>query len=243
VIPDGAVVVLQARMASRRLPGKALATLGSRSVLEWCLRRLVAGSPVPVLLATTLREEDDLLVECATDVGVGSFRGSVDDVLMRMLGAARSVDATYVARATADNPAVDVDAVARTLAVLVATGADHVVETDLPIGAAIEAVTVDALERAARATADPADREHVTTKIRSDRNLFTAVQVRAPESVRRPDLRFTIDTADDLRFMRQVVGHLRASGDGRVERDALSEPSLADFIAAADRLAAKDPSR
>ena len=50
-------ILLQARMASTRLPGKALELIEERPLLEHCLRRLVAAGVARVVLATTVLEE------------------------------------------------------------------------------------------------------------------------------------------------------------------------------------------
>jgi spore coat polysaccharide biosynthesis protein SpsF (cytidylyltransferase family) len=127
-----AAVILQARMASRRLPGKALALVGGRTILAQCLGRLQHGSPVPVVLATTDRPEDDQLEEEAARLGVRTFRGPSDDVLARFVRVARALKVDWVVRATADNPAVDMDAPGRVLRLIASTGVDHVSEADLP---------------------------------------------------------------------------------------------------------------
>jgi spore coat polysaccharide biosynthesis protein SpsF (cytidylyltransferase family) len=111
-------------------------------------------------------------------------------------------------RATGDNPAVDIGGAARVLAALRSTRADHVVEDGLPYGGAVEGVSVDALVRASKFATDPADREHVTPWIRRDRGRFTALQIPAPRSVRNPDVRVTVDTNDDLRFMQDLAARL-----------------------------------
>jgi spore coat polysaccharide biosynthesis protein SpsF len=203
-----AVVILQARMASTRLPGKALAAIGARTLIGHCLARLRIGGAAPVLLATTTNQEDDVLVAAAARYGVPSFRGPAEDVLSRFVLAAQSVGARHVVRATGDNPAVDIGGAARVLAALRSTRADHVVEDGLPYGGAVEGVSVDALVRASKFATDPADREHVTPWIRRDRGRFTALQIPAPRSVRNPDVRVTVDTNDDLRFMQDLAARL-----------------------------------
>lgn len=225
---NDAVVILQARMASTRLPGKALAQLGVRSVLAHCLERLKLGRAAPVMLATTCNPEDDPLEAEAGDMGIPVFRGPDRDVLGRFVAAARSVGAQLVVRATADNPAVDIDAPLRVLSAIRSSGADHVSERGLPCGAAVEAVAFDALCRADREATEAEDREHVTTIIRRDLARFRPLAVDAPPELRRFDLRLTIDTDHDLRFMRRLferVGHVAG------------EPALVAFIAAADALA------
>ena len=82
-------------------------------------------------------------------------------------------------------------------------GADHVVECGLPMGTAVEAVSLDALDRADTLISDPYDREHVTSFVRRDAR-FRALRAVAPGDVRRPGLRLTIDTPEDLEFIREV---------------------------------------
>lgn len=195
-------------MGSARLPGKSLAQIGARHLLGHCLARLIVGSAAPVMLATTTNREDDALVEAAGAHCVSVFRGPADDVLQRYVQAARAVGARYVVRATGDNPLTDIDGPERVLRALRESGADHVIEDGLPYGAAVEAITVDALNRAALQATDPADREHVTTLIRRDHERFAPLVIEAPAKLRRPDIRVTVDTPDELQFARSLAARM-----------------------------------
>ena len=229
-----AAIILQARMASRRLPGKALAQLGRRTILAQCLGRLRHGSLVPVVLATTDRPEDDQLQEEAERLGVRTFRGPSDDVLARFTQVACALNVDYVVRATADNPAVDMAAPGRVLTQIADAASDYATETELPYGAAVEAVTVDALVRANAMASGASEREHVTTLIRSGRRCFQAVERLAPAALRRPQLRLTVDTVQDLEYMRRLMSLV----DGPIEH-----PSLERIIAAAESLSLMDTGR
>ncbi len=220
----GAGIILQARLASTRLPGKALAPLGSCTVLERCLRRLLAGGVARVVLATTDKAEDDALANVAERMGVGVFRGSEHDVLGRYLDAASHFGFDTIVRATGDNPAVDIQASGRLLAALRASDADYACEDGLPYGAGVEAVTVAALRRSAGVASDSADREHVTFHIKRNVQTFQLLRVAAPAPLRRPDLRLTVDTSEDLEYVRTLMT--------RTGRD---EPSLRQIIEAAGR--------
>lgn len=224
-----AAIVLQARMGSTRLPGKVLAPLAGRSVLAHCIERLGCRSGLPVVVATTTLSDDDQVADAAARLGARVVRGSADDVLARYLQAAEECGLTALVRATADNPAVDLDGPRRTLELLLRTGADHVVEFGLPHGAAVEAVAVGALRRAAALATDAGDREHVTPLIRRDPEFF-ALPALAPGLVRRPAVRLTIDTPADLAFMRRVFALVGALPG--------SPASLADIIEAATRVRA-----
>src|SRR5687768_181199 len=156
-----AAIVLQARMGSRRLPGKVLAPIAGRTLLAHCVERLQCCG-LPVVLATTTRPEDDDVAAAGEQLGAAVVRGPEEDVLGRFLLAASRLSLTEIVRATADNPAVDMDAPRRMLSLLRRTGADHVTEHGLPYGTAVEAVSVPALVRAAGLVTIERDREHVT---------------------------------------------------------------------------------
>ncbi len=225
-----AAIVLQARMGSLRLPGKALAPIAGRTLLARVVERLRTRADLPVVLATTTLLEDDLLCEEAERLEIAVLRGSADDVLGRYAFAASVLGVSAIVRATADNPAVDLDSPYRTLEILQRSGADYVVDYGLPLGGTVEAIAVPALVRAAALATDAYDREHVTPFIRRDARS-RAVNSLAPTALRRPDLRFTVDTADDLDYMRRVYQEAGVS---------TSPAPLAVFIAAADRLRARE---
>ncbi len=225
----GAAIVLQARMGSTRLPGKSLASIGGRSLVARAVERLRAHSGLPVVLATTTLPADDLLCDEAKQLGVEVLRGPADDVLARYAVAVSALGLTAVVRATADNPAVDLEAPRRTLDMLRRSGADYVVDRGLPLGATVEAVSAAAVVRAAGLATAAYDREHVTPYIRRD-SRARALDLLAPLTLRRPELRFTVDTADDLTAMRRLYAELGPP----------AEPApLEQFILAADRLHAR----
>ena len=216
-------IILQARVGSSRLPGKALEPIGGCAMLERCLRRLIAGGVAHVVLATTRLAEDDALAAIAGKLGVPVFRGDVDDVLGRYVAAAEAFNLDPIVRATGDNPGVDIQAPGRVLAAL-RTGADFVIEEGLPYGACVEAMTASALRHAAVGARDRDDREHVTSYIKRRRDVFSVIVPEAPAPLRRPALRLSVDTYEDLQWVRELF--FRAGSD---------EPTLAELIAAAGR--------
>jgi spore coat polysaccharide biosynthesis protein SpsF len=216
--------VLQARLASKRLPRKALALVRGRTILDHCLARLKAADVGPVILATTDRDEDDELADRADRLGVPVFRGPADDVLERFARCATRHGFDHVIRATADNPGVDIGAAERVLALLQDNRADYAGEQRLPYGGAVEAVTTDALCRAAMLAGDPYDREHVTTYVKRRTDLFRVVMADAPIQLARPDVRLTVDTRDDLDRIRAVYSEA-----------GMDLPTIGELIGAWDR--------
>jgi spore coat polysaccharide biosynthesis protein SpsF len=215
-------------MRSTRLPGKVLRALARRPLVEHCVRRLQAAGTGPVILATSVSPADDELVEVAKALGVQVVRGPEDDVLQRFVLVADYLDARFLIRATADNPAVDIEAPGRVVEAITRTGADHVVEAGLPVGAAVEAIRTAALFQAHAQTRDPYDREHVTPYLYRTTGRFLAVRPEAPQELRRPDLRLTVDTPEDYDAMSRLL---------RVAAPGQDLAPLSAIIRAADRLA------
>ena len=226
--PQNVVVILQARTGSRRLPGKVLRGLAGRSLVTHCRERLLAARGGSVVLATTTESTDDVLADLAQGLDVPVVRGSEPDVLGRFALVANRFPAHVVLRATGDNPAVDSEVPARLLTALASSSCDYVAEDGLPYGAGLEVFRREVLMQAHAEAQHPDDREHVTTWVKRNTRRYHVRLVPPPAPIRRPDLRFTIDTPGDLAYMRRVF---EAAGAG--ERIV----PLADIIRAADECA------
>ncbi|MGH8548836.1 MAG: cytidylyltransferase domain-containing protein, partial [Methylococcales bacterium] len=102
------VATVEARMASSRLPGKVmLPAAGSPMLLHLIKRLKQVESLDDIVLATTANPADDVLIEFAKRECIFFFRGSENDVMERVVGAADSVHADLVVEITADCPIID----------------------------------------------------------------------------------------------------------------------------------------
>ena len=206
------VAVVQARCGSERLPGKVLLALAGRPVVEHVLRAAQATPSIDdVVLATTAGAADDALAAHAEQLGVRTFRGPEDDVLGRFVGALEGDDADVVVRLTADNPLLDpsvADAVVRRHLEGDCDYASNNGERSWPRGLDCEVLSRAALERSAREGLRPEDREHVTFHVRTHPGDFRLVNVRAPAAETWPQLRLSLDTAEDLALLERVFDAL-----------------------------------
>jgi spore coat polysaccharide biosynthesis protein SpsF len=203
------VAIVQARTTSTRLPGKVLADLAGRPVLARVLERIADAPGVDeVVVATTVNDEDDPVVELARRLGHRCFRGDEHDVLGRYVGAARDAAADAVLRITADCPLLDPAVAGRVAAELVDHAdrcdyAGNAVVRSFPRGLDVEALFRDTLERVHRMATAPAEREHVTMAVyHSFPHLFLRRDVVAAHDD--TDLRWTVDHAADLDVVRAI---------------------------------------
>jgi spore coat polysaccharide biosynthesis protein SpsF len=229
----GHVAIIQARMTSTRLPGKILMDLEGRPMLAQQLRRVRRSSMIDkIVVATTSNATDDPVEELARAEGVGCFRGSEHDVLLRFVGAARMAGAAVVVRLTADCPLVDPEVIDSVVRELVGHGCDYasnVIERTWPRGLDVEAMHRDVLERVHRLGISSGAREHVTPFIYSERpDLFLRRSVR--QDADHSALRWTVDTPVDLEVVRALYRGLdlgrRDVPYGETVRFAFAHPEL-----------------
>src|SRR4051812_12764324 len=103
MMPVTTRVVLQARYDSSRLPGKALLPVGNLPMVVLAARRIMRGG-IGLVVATSSDRPDDAIVHVCDTAKVPVFRGPLQDVYERFIGATADLsdDATIV-RLTADN--------------------------------------------------------------------------------------------------------------------------------------------
>ena len=213
-------MIVQARATSSRLPGKVLLDFGGRPMLVQQLVRLRQCRQVDeIVVATTTEANDEPVALLAREAGVQVYRGSTEDVLSRFVGAARESRADVVVRVTADCPLIDPEVCDRVITELVENPsecdyASNVIRRTFPRGLDTEAMFFDVLLRMDRFARSTPAREHVTIVPRSERpTLFLCRDV--VDAMNNSDLRWTVDTTDDLRMVRQMFEEL-ALGERRV---------------------------
>jgi spore coat polysaccharide biosynthesis protein SpsF len=164
-----------------------------------------------ILLATTDELEDDELAAVARGLGVDVFRGSRDDVLGRILGAALAARAEIVVRITGDCPLID-PVVTDLVVDAIVEGqpcdySSNVLRRTYPRGLDAEALTIEALERVDAMANTTIEREHVTVIIRSTHpHRFTTRSVEDDED--NSDLRWTVDEPADLELLEALFSRL-----------------------------------
>lgn len=234
------VVIIQARMASSRLPGKVLLDIAGQPMLGQVVERARRASRIQqVIVATTTNPEDEAVEAFCQKAGYACYRGSMHDVLDRFYQAARSTLAESVVRITADCPLLDPAVVDATLeAFFSQPGIDFAAnrlpppwKRTFPIGLDVEVVSFSALQRAWKEASQPHQREHVMPYFYEEVAFsptpaacgafyvdygLTGRGFRLALLNHRPDygsLRWTVDTAADLELVRQIFARLK----GRVD--------------------------
>ncbi len=206
-------VVIQARLSSRRLPGKVLAPLAGAPALVRMLERVARVRRASrCVVATSTEASDDALAALCERHGIALLRGPLDDVLGRFVAAVPH-DGGLVVRLTGDCPLVDPALVDRHIErALEALGREdtervqyvsNAVSRTQPDGLDVEVMTAEILHEAHREATTAYDREHVTPWIQRHARVAHLTQ---PTDL--SGLRWTLDTEADLNFLAGVYAAL-----------------------------------
>jgi spore coat polysaccharide biosynthesis protein SpsF len=223
------VAIIQARMGSSRLPGKVLLEIAGKPMLGRVIERTRRARTLDaVIVATTSDGSDDAVAAFCAALDVPCYRGSERDVLDRYYQAAWAQQADEIVRITADCPLIDSALVNQAVTTLVEGGYDFVANRlpppfsrSYPIGLDVEVCTFAALEQAWREADQAFQREHVLPFVYEGVSLssvhpglatgvsprgFSIAQLHNPIDYGR--MRWTVDTPEDLDFVRQVYNRL-----------------------------------
>ncbi|WP_299701107.1 glycosyltransferase family protein [uncultured Pontibacter sp.] len=215
--------IIQVRLGSERLPGKALLPLpfsGGPSLLEHVVANACSAQSLhQTIIATTTRSADDAIKAFCSEMEIPCLRGSADDVLERFRQTAHSYELDVIVRLTGDNPFVMPETIDRAVEQLQQTNSDYIITTGLPLGTNVEVFTRQALEKAAIQATATADREHVTPFIRREAG-FNIRTIHCDSAI--SQLRLTVDYPTDYALAAMLFERLWKPGRP-VTHNAISE--------------------
>jgi spore coat polysaccharide biosynthesis protein SpsF len=229
------VAILQARTSSSRLPGKVLCDLAGAPMLARQLERVARARLLDkIVVATSSDPSDDPLARLVGNLGFALFRGSLDDVLGRFVGAVAAHPAEHVVRLTGDCPLADPDVIDAVVAHHIANAVDattNSVEPTFPDGLDVEVVRADVLRTAGTEASGPVEREHVTPFVYRHPERFSIQHYKGARDL--SGMRWTVDEPADLEFASAVFAALLPSNPTFGMHDVLrllaARPELAQI--------------
>lgn len=198
-------------MGSKRLPGKILRVIHDRPLLDHILDRLKMLEHDAVhVIATTTTRADDAVENFCTERGVCCFRGNELNVLKRYYDCAKKMGFSQIVRLTGDNPFTDIEELDRLIDLHYSSCVDFSHSFGaLPIGVGAEIFSLSSLETSMLKATEPHHLEHVDEYMLEHPESFKTSVLDIPASKRKPGLRLTVDTKDDLERASMIVRNSR----------------------------------
>ncbi len=203
------VIIVQARMASTRLPGKVMKHVLGKPLLEYQIERLKRVKLADeIVIATTTNQTDEPIIDLCNTLSVARFRGSEDDVLARYYGAATAYQADIVIRVTSDCPLIDPQVINQVIDYYLQNQSnyDYVsnsIKRTYPRGMDTEVFSFLVLQQAFLEATAPPDREHVTPFIYRQLERYRCGHFMYPEDCSHH--RWTVDTPEDFELIQKII--------------------------------------
>ena len=207
------ICVIQARLGSKRLPGKVLMDIQGRPMIQHVVERAQAIRGVDqVVLNVPMTDASQFppMTQC-TVLGI---RDQEQDVLGSYLQIAEMERADIVMRLTGDTPLIDPELCTDVLNLFLALQknfrtfcyvANDTARSGYPDGLDCEVVSTEALKLAAAQAIDPFEREHVMPWIRRHMPNYGIL---APWGTDLAGAKWSVDTTDDLKTVRAIYSQL-----------------------------------
>jgi spore coat polysaccharide biosynthesis protein SpsF (cytidylyltransferase family) len=202
--------IIQARMSSRRLPGKVLRVIGEKPLLGYLLDSLGKVCCVDeVIIATSEGLDDAPIARFAHERGVVCFRGELNNVARRLYRAAIAGDFTYFFRVNGDSPLLDYRLINRACKKLDKSAPDLVTNVHprtFPKGQSVELIRTASLAEVLQETNDFAYLEDVTPYfyVNESRFCIESFQSRTPLD----HLNHSVDTLEDFERISHTIASM-----------------------------------
>lgn len=193
-------IIIQARMGSKRLPGKILMNFEGKTLLEHILTRLTRlKNPSDIVIATSDLEQDDEVEKFCNGYGqVRCYRGDEQNVLKRYYDCATECHFDNIVRLTGDNPFPDIEELDKLIMFHEKENMDFSENFSvLPIGIGMEIMSYQALQDSMRNASLSKHFEHADEYILDNLDCYRHGTLTVPDMKNRPDIRLTVDTKQD----------------------------------------------
>lgn len=212
-------IIIQARTGSSRLPQKmVLPFYENKGILETIIIRLIeAGIKIPIVIATTTCDIDDIIADIGFKYKLPVFRGSEENVLERFILTANEFGFNKIIRICADNPFLDISALNYQIESFIEMDVDYwcyalgdyTPSIKTHYGFWTEGVKLSTLKKIASSTKENVYQEHVTNYIYSNSNHFSIHYEKIEKTIENEHcIRLTIDTKVDFSLGQRVFREL-----------------------------------
>ena len=205
--------IIQARMGSTRLPGKAMLYVeNDKTVLYFVIKQLQNCKLIDkIIVATTTLEDDNKIADFSKDLGIDCFRGSSNNVLDRYYQCAKKYSVLTIVRVPSDKPLIDPEIVDNVVSVFRNNSYDYITNflsnPTFPSGTEVEIFSINALKKVWEKAKLPSEKEHVTPYFVNHEDEFKITHIENSENI--SHLRWAVDKMEDLKLVRKIVSKIK----------------------------------
>lgn len=204
--------IILARTNSSRLKNKVLLKIGNSTIIEILIRRLKKIKKIKkIILATTLKQEDNVLEKIAKKNKIKIYRGHDINVVKRVIDAANKYKIKNILEITADCPLIDIEIVENCIDIFFKNNVDYLNNCNFrsyPDGMDVQIFKIDCLKETLKRTKKLEELEHVGIYQMRNQNKFKVINLIAPKKYYFPEISLTLDDKKDFLLIKKIFKSL-----------------------------------
>ena len=205
-------IIIQARMGSKRFPGKILKKIGTKSILDFILYFFRNNSSLFIkeyVVATSVLKRDKKFIDWCKINKINYFRESEKNVLSRYFYCAKKYNIQNIIRLTADNPFVDFAELNKMIKIFEKKNYDYISnQSFLPKGMGCEIITFEALKKSFNKAKKLNQKEHINEYILENKKEFKIKILKNNKKKIFSKLNFSIDTVHDYNYCSSIINNI-----------------------------------
>ncbi|RJQ83000.1 MAG: hypothetical protein C4519_07430 [Desulfobacteraceae bacterium] len=203
-------IIIQARMSSKRLPGKVLRMAAGKPLLLHLYERVIHCHSVDqIIVATSSDESDDPVALFCRDHAIGVFRGPLHDVAARFKRTLEAFGWDACVRVNGDSPLLDQRLIDQAVMLFRGNNCDLVTNVHprtFPAGQSVEVIRALTFCNAYAQMSDGHDLEHVTPFFYRHPDRFAIMNFSAAREY--GGLHLAVDTPSDFDAFNALIGRM-----------------------------------
>ena len=185
--------------------------IAGKPVISHMLDRVRAAKGIDkVVICTSINPQDDPLARTAANENVFCYRGSEDDVLVRLYEADLEHKIDFIVNLSADCPLIDPIHMESVIKAYKNTHADHIAANRLPTGQGLWGIDVKALRKACEIKNET--ETEVWGNYFTESGFFKVHEIEVDPVYEHPTLKTSLDYPEDYVFLQRVFQELYVPG-------------------------------
>ena len=206
------MICIVVRMKSTRLPQKAMLDIYGKPLIQRLLDRLSSEfDKQEICICTSDNPDDKILIDLAVENNLSYVAGDELDVMKRLITVASIHKAEVLVRVTGDNPLTDPTIIRDMIEDHCRHGADYTFFDQIPRGSRSEVISSKCLQRIYEQLSDTKSSEYMTYMLKRPDKLKVNQFIPGNYELIEPNLSFTVDTPEDLSFIKDIYKHFNSS--------------------------------
>ncbi len=199
--------IIQVRLNSKRLPGKALLKINDKTVLENIIVRLKKSKSIKKIIVSTSNKKSDYpIVHFCKKNKILVFKGSLNHVFNRIKKTTNKFKLKYFLRVCADSPLIDPTLIDKCMKKFVKGYYDVVTNKfprSYPKGQTVEIIKVSTLNKINEKNLTPDQREHFTKYFYDNSKKFRIHNLNS--SKQKKNISMALDNKTNFNFLKKLT--------------------------------------